>query len=160
MKSFKELFASRFPVNVVQYRDIPVHRKALQKLVFDFLDITTGDAESDKYLTKPEAYMLEKQGEFVAALIYRTDPKNHTVAYIRAFSVLSTERGKSYGFTLLGAFIDTCIRSGTYKSIQLAVDATNTVAIHLYDQWGFKVTKEGEDEGRKFLCMELVFSHR
>jgi hypothetical protein len=63
MKSFKELFASKFPVNVVQYRDILVHRKALQKLVFDFLDISTGDAESDKYLTKPEAYLLEKQGE-------------------------------------------------------------------------------------------------
>ncbi len=161
MKSFKELMASRFPAQLVEYDPRkPLHQHLLKHLVFDFLDIDTSDAESDKYLNDAKAYLLEKQGSYVAFLIYKPLDNKPTVAYIRAFGVESNERRKGYGFALLLGFIDACRRSGSYKYVQLAVNEENPAAIALYEQVGFKVVKRGEDEGRKFLCMELRLSRK
>lgn len=67
MKSFKELIAVQYPSQLVEYdQRKPLHRDALKRLVFDFLDIETGDDESDKYLNNAKAYLLEKQGSYVA----------------------------------------------------------------------------------------------
>ena len=72
MKSFKDLIASRYPTQLVKYDQKKVlHRDALRNLVFDFLDIETEDDESNKYLRDAEAYLLEKQGFYVAFLIYK-----------------------------------------------------------------------------------------
>ncbi len=161
MKSFKDLIASRYPTQLVKYDQKKVlHRDALRSLVFDFLDIETEDDESNKYLRDAEAYLLEKQGSYVAFLIYKPLDRKPYVAYIRAFGVDSNERRKSYGFTLLLGFIDACRRSDVYHYVQLAVAEENTAAIALYEQVGFTVTKRGEDEGRKFLCMELKLARK
>ena len=161
MKSFKELIAVQYPSQLVEYDQRKLlHRDALKRLVFDFLDIKTGDDESDKYLNNAKAYLLEKQGSYVAFLIYKPLDRKPHVAYIRAFGVDSNERRKSYGFTLLLGFIDACRRSGVYHYVQLAVAEENTAAIALYEQVGFKVVKQGEDEGRKFLCMELRLTRK
>lgn len=156
MKSFKELMASRFPTQLVEYDPRkPLHQHLLKHLVFDFLDINTSDAESDKYLNDAKAYLLEKQGSYVAFLIYKPLDNKPTVAYIRLFGVDSTERRKGYGFTLLMGFINVCRRSGIYKYIQLAVNEDNPVAIALYEQVGFKVVNRGE-----FLRMELSLARK
>ena len=43
MKSFKELIAVQYPSQLVEYDERkPLHRDALKRLVFDFLDIETG----------------------------------------------------------------------------------------------------------------------
>ena len=161
MKSFKELIAVQYPSQLVEYdQRKPLHRDALKRLVFDFLDIETGDDESDKYLNNAKAYLLEKQGSYVAFLIYKSLKQKPQVAYIRLFGVDSTERRKGYGFTLLMGFIDVCRRSWIYKYIQLAVNEDNPVAIALYEQVGFKVVNRGEDEGRKFLRMELSLARK
>ena len=96
----------------------------------------------------------------MAFLIYRSLKQKPQVAYIRLFGVDSTERRKGDGFTLLMGFINVCRRSGIYKYIQLAVNEDNPVAIALYEQVGFKVVNRGEDEGRKFLRMELSLARK
>jgi len=159
MKSFKELIDHRFLPELVEYDpNKRLHKVALRKLILDFLDIDKDDQESKKYSSTKTAYLLQKKGEFVAALIYRDLPEDSTVAYIRALTVLSTERRKGYGYALLLGFIGSCQRKGTYRTIQLAANADNFAAIALYKQLGFIVVKEGVDEGRKFLCMELTLT--
>ena len=111
-------------------------------------------------MNNAKAYLLEKQGSYVAFLIYKSLKQKPQVAYIRLFGVDSTERRKGYGFTLLMGFINVCRRSGIYKYIQLAVSEDNPVAIALYEQVGFKAVDRGEDEGRKFLRMELSLARK
>ena len=162
MKSFKELIAVQYPSQLVEYdQRKPLHRDALKRLVFDFLDIETGMEKPETWnLNNAKAYLLEKQGSYVAFLIYRSLKQKPQVAYIRLFGVDSTERRKGDGFTLLMGFINVCRRSGIYKYIQLAVNEDNPVAIALYEQVGFKVVNRGEDEGRKFLRMELSLARK
>lgn len=133
--------------------DDPVHHTALVGLIFDFLNITEPDEESDHYTNGSTAYMLQAHNKFVGGCVYRVLP-DPTVVYIRALTVLSTERGRHYGYQLLSSFINDC-RAKSFRAVQLAVNANNQVAIALYKQLNFKTVREGVDDGRRFFCMEL-----
>lgn len=113
------------------------------------------------HLTKAlirEVFILTLDGEYIAEcdLVY-DNPEYGTIPgkrlYLSRLIVKKEQRGKGYGKAISKYVLDLAKEKG-YREIALGVNCDNIAAVRLYENLGFTVYEEAEDEDGKFYRME------
>jgi len=73
---------------------------------------------------------------------YISDESGNKVANIVGVFVSKEERGKGIGSKLLDAVLDKIKQNQSIKKIKLSVNKDQTLAVKLYEKFGFKITGE------------------
>lgn len=131
------------------------------KLILEGINLAA-DASNDskwsmqdlkKYLeVKPNIFFIKKGGAKIGVVFLSIDGGYNEIGN---FAIFKKYQGKGYGLQSLKVIIDYLRKLHPGQDIEIGVAETNTKAINLYKNVGFKITKTGEEKSGRFYQMTL-----